>query len=271
MSLEPNFPFTSVILTGGSSGIGKSFIEHIGKLAPEVLICNLSRRSPDHNLAQLKLRHHSVDLGNIEARRSVLAEVLRTIEETVPTGRVLLINNAGFGHYGVFPAGGIDKQLEILEVNLAAVLDVTAACLPLIEARGGTILNVASVTAFQPTPFIATYGATKAFLLQWGYSLGEELRSRGVKVLTVCPGSTRTAFHRSAGMQLSGPASKFEQTSDEVVVEAMNALRHGKRHIVTGWSNRVITSIARHLPLGWAARLSGRVLAHLRRQETGSS
>ena len=188
-----------------------------------------------------------------------------------PGGPILLINNAGFGHYGEFPAGGIDQQLKILEVNLAAVLEVTAACLPLMTVRGGTVLNVASVTAFQPTPFIATYGATKAFLLQWGYSLGEELRPRGIKVLTVCPGSTRTAFHRTAGMQVSGPASKFEQTSDDVVAEALHALRRGKRHVVTGWSNRVMTSLSRHLPLGWAARLSGRVLAHLRRPETDLS
>jgi uncharacterized protein len=268
MSSHAKFPFTSVILTGGSSGIGKSFITHIGKLAPQVAVCNLSRRKPEVNVAQLKLRHLEVDLGDSEARRHAIGAAIAWVEKEAPTGRVLLVNNAGFGHYGEFPAGGIDKQLQILEVNLAAVLDLTAHCLPLLQARGGTLLNVASVTAFQPTPFIATYGATKAFLLHWGYALNQELQHSGVNVLTVCPGSTKTAFHQTAGMQVSGAASRFEQTSDEVVAAALTALRRGRPHVVTGWSNRLMTTFSRHLPLGLAARLSGRVLAHLRREKS---
>ena len=84
-------------------------------------------------------------------------------------------------------------------------------------------------------------------------------------MLTVCPGSTKTAFHERAGMQVSGAASRFEQTSGEVVNEAMRALEKKKGHVVTGWSNRIMTTFSKLLPLGLATRMSGRVLAHLKR------
>ena len=127
-------------------------------------------------------------------------------------------------------------------------------------------MNVASVTAFQPTPYIATYGATKAFLLQWGYALRHELRETSVRVMTVCPGSTVTPFHDRAGMQVSGPTSKLAQTPDQVAKEALVALARGKAHVVTGWSNKFMTKLATILPWGLVTRMSGQVLSHLRRQ-----
>ena len=227
------------------------------------MIYNLSRRTIEWPGAGDSLRNLQVDLTDRRRRRSSIQEVIETISCEVTEGRLLLINNAGFGCYGEFPGDGVDQQLEMLELNLAAVIDLSAHCLPFLKIRGGTILNVASVTAFQPTPFIATYGASKAFLLHWGYSLNEELKGSRVNVLTVCPGSTKTEFHARAGMKVSGTASRFEQSSDAVVDEAMVALSRGKRHTVTGWSNRMMVTLAKHLPLGWATYLSGRVLAHL--------
>jgi len=271
MSDQSILNYSSVILTGGSSGIGKSFISRINRDSPQTLICNLSRRKPEVIVSNNRLRHLAVDLSNKNERRKATTAALRVISEESPSGQVLVINNAGFGHYGEFPGEGIDKQLEILEVNVAAVLEISAQCLPLLRDRGGTLLNVASITAFQPTPFIATYGATKAFLLQWGYSLNEELKDTGVNVLTVCPGSTRTAFHSTAGMKMGGAASRFDQTSDQVVDEALIALFKRRKHIVTGWSNRIMTTVSRHIPLGLATRMSGRVLAHLSKTKRGDA
>lgn len=271
MPSEIDFPYTSVLITGGSSGIGKSFISHIQSWAPETLICNLSRREPTQELGKLKLRHYKVDLSSQADRRRAVSEALWDIDKQAASGSLLVINNAGFGCYGEFPTGGADAQLAILEVNLNAVLDITAQCLPVLKARGGTILNVASVTAFQPTPFIATYGASKAFLLHWGYSLGEELKNTGVNVLTVCPGSTRTNFHATAGMKSGGAASRLEQTSEQVVTEAMSALARKRRHVVTGWGNWLMTSFASLLPLSWGAGISGRVLRHLSASERSES
>ena len=260
------FPFTSVILTGGSSGIGKSFIEHIGRLSPGVPICNLSRRSAEGFSAELKRRQVTVDLSDSASRAKAIDEVLAFLEEAPAEGPILLINNAGFGSYGEFHESTASAQREIIEVNLNAIIDLTSGLMPILLQRGGTVMNVASITAFQPTPYIATYGATKAFLLHWGYALRYELRETSVRVMTVCPGSTETPFHDRAGMQVSGPTSKLAQTPDQVAKEALVALARGKAHVVTGWSNKLMTKLATLLPWGLVTRMSGQVLSHLRRQ-----
>ncbi|MBT5901080.1 MAG: SDR family NAD(P)-dependent oxidoreductase [Opitutaceae bacterium] len=259
-----SFPFTSIVLTGGSSGIGNSFLKHMEKVYRSVRICNLSRRSATEFSAQLKLRHIPVDLSDTNARTAAIQEVLAFLREDESAGQVLLINNAGFGNYGEFHLSNSGAQREIVEVNINAVIDLTAQLLPVMRERGGTVLNVASVTAFQPTPYIATYGATKAFLLHWGYALDYELRDSSVRVMTVCPGSTDTAFHARAGMGIQGPSAKFAQTPDDVVNEAMQALRRGSPHVVTGWANKIMTTFASWLPWRWATPLTGRVLSHLK-------
>lgn len=263
---SPLFPFTSVVLTGGSSGIGKSIIEHIAKLNPDVAICNLSRRPAEGFSAELKRRQVTVDLSDSASRAAAVAEVLGFLDEVGQGGPVLLVNNAGFGSYGEFHHAEPVAQREIIEVNLNAIIDLTAGLMPRLLERGGVVMNVASVTAFQPTPYIATYGATKAFLLHWGYALRHELRDTKVKVMTVCPGSTETPFHDRAGMQVSGPTSKLAQTPDQVAREALDALMRGKAHVVTGWSNKLMSKLATILPWGLVTRLSGKVLSHLRRR-----
>ncbi|GAB5560847.1 MAG: SDR family oxidoreductase [Synoicihabitans sp.] len=258
------FPYSAIVLTGGSSGIGKSFLKHIETLNNRVPVCNLSRRIPDGFSAQLNLTHIEADFSDATARGRAFDEVLAFLESKGGDGPILLINNAGFGNYGQFHLSESSAQREIIEVNINALIDLTSKLLPLMRQRGGTVMNVASVTAFQPTPYIATYGATKAFLLHWGYSLDYELRDTPVRVMTVCPGSTDTAFHARAGMGIQGPSAKFAQTPDEVVVEAMRALERGRPHVVTGWSNKIMTTFGSWLPWRWATPLSGRVLAHLK-------
>lgn len=267
MCAAPNhpFPYTAVVLTGGSSGIGKSFLKHVGRVAPNLPICNLSRRFPEGFSALLKLHHIPTDLSDAASRSAALVEVLAFLEGIEEKGEILLINNAGFGSYGEFHKSTSALQREIIEVNINAVIDLTSGLLPFLMQRGGVIMNIASVTAFQPTPFIATYGASKAFLLHWGYALRHELRDSPVRVMSVCPGSTDTAFHDRAGFTIRGPSARFAQTPDEVVAEAFDALSKEKAHVVTGWTNKTMAKIAALLPWGMVTRLSGRVLSHLRR------
>ncbi len=260
-----HFPYAAVVVTGGSSGIGKSFIKHIKNVNSDVPLCNLSRRVPEGFSDELKRRGVTVDLSDVASRAKAIEAVLAFLDEVDCNGPILLINNAGFGSYGEFHRGEAALQREIIEVNLNAIIDLTAGLMPILLKRGGMVMNVASITAFQPTPYIATYGATKAFLLHWGYSLRHELRDTSVSVMTVCPGSTETPFHDRAGMNVKGPTSKFAQTPDQVAHEALIALAKGKAHVVTGWSNKVMTKLATILPWGLVTRMSGAVLAHLRR------
>jgi short-subunit dehydrogenase len=253
--------FSALIVTGGSSGIGKSFIELCSIENLDVLICNLSRRKPALDSGKLKLRHFACDLsapGDIE--RAALG-IEAALAAEAPAGRVLLINNSGFGSYGPFPAPGLERQLGMIDVNVRAVVHLTARLLPLLKARGGAILTVASTAAFQPIPGMAVYAATKAFVMSWSLALGEELRGAGVRVIAVCPGPTETDFSRRAGLPVPGTPDWLAQTSEDVVRESLRALAAGRSRVVTGRMNRLAALASGLFPGPLVARLAGRVVA----------
>ena len=256
--------YSAVIVTGGSSGIGKSFIERVVKLHSGVPICNLSRRVPDINLSQLNLRQVPCDLSQSSALAAAAAEVLIFLKEVAPSGPVLLINNSGFGAYGHFPEPNLAHQLEMMDVNMRAVVDLTGQLLPVLKQRGGAIITVASTAAFQPTPYLATYGATKAFVLHWSLALNQELRGTGLRTLAVCPGPTSTEFFRRAGLTKGSVTESLGQTTEQVVNESLRALAAGKALVVTGWKNKLLTSFSCLLPKTWVTRISAVVLARWR-------
>jgi len=257
-------PFSAVIVTGGSSGIGKSFIELGAKLNPGLQFCNLSRRAPVIKIAGLKLNHFACDLSRPADIERVVPELTAFLAQAMPAGRVLLINNSGFGSYGHFPAPGLDHQLEMLDVNVRGLVELTGRLLPLLQARGGAIINVASTAAFQPTAYMAAYGASKAFVLHWSLALNEELRGSGVRTLAVCPGPTATEFFRRAGLQPGSVADSLSVTSEGVVLAALRALAAGRSQVVPGWKNKVSVFFASKLPKPLVARIAALVLARFR-------
>lgn len=252
--------FSAVVITGGSSGIGKSFIELMGNVEPKLLFCNLSRRSPDILGGELKLRHIECDLSDA-AQLSVAVESLVTLlNREAPEGRVLLINNSGFGTYGRFLESKIDQQVEIIDVNIRALVELTGRLLPLLVKRGGGVINIASTAAFQPTPLLATYGATKAFVLHWTLALAEELRGQNVRVLAVCPGPTETGFAARAGLGDRPISARLGQTPQAVVKEALSAWAAGHVLVVTGWGNRLLCRLSRWVSKPLAARIASSVI-----------
>jgi short-subunit dehydrogenase len=248
--------FAAVVVTGGSSGIGKSFIELCGTLGPELWFCNLSRREPDIKVGGLKLRHVPCDLSNPEAVERAAGEVREHLGRERPEGGVLLINNSGFGSYGYFPEPNLAHQLEMLDVNVRGLVQLTGLLLPVLRARGGAVMNIASTAAFQPTPYMATYGATKAFVLNWSVALNEELRGTGVRTLAVCPGPTATQFFRRAGLKQGSVADALSMTCEEVVMQSLAALGAGKAVVVTGWKNKLGAMAGALAPKAWAARVA---------------
>ena len=256
--------FSAVVVTGGSSGIGKSFIEHIGTMHPGVRICNLSRRTPERSLSQLNLRHIACDLADRAAVEAGIAEVLAFLNDECPAGRILLVNNSGFGAYGRFPEAPRENLEAMVAVNITAVVALTAGLLPLLKVRGGAIVTIASTAAFQPTAYLATYGATKAFVLHWSLALNEELRGTGIRALAVCPGPTATSFFERAGLGAGPPPGGTAQSSDQVVRQSLAALAAGRALVVTGWRNRVISAVSSSLPKPLAAWIAARVLARFR-------
>ncbi|HEY1848285.1 MAG TPA: SDR family NAD(P)-dependent oxidoreductase [Opitutaceae bacterium] len=260
---------TAVVLTGGSSGIGKSFIETVAKLRPEIRFCNLSRREPDMGRLELKLRHVPCDLSDFAQVVRGVEAVERFLSTEAPEGGVLLVNNSGFGIYGRFPEPGPAQQLEMIDVNVRAVVHMTAALLPTLRRRGGSIITVASTAAFQPTPYLGTYGATKAFVLHWSLALNEELRGSGVRALALCPGPTSTDFFRRAGLKEGSVPNMFGETSEKVVLAGLCALASGKALVVSGWKNKIMTAVVSKLPKPFIARLARLALGHFRMKQSG--
>jgi short-subunit dehydrogenase len=256
--------FGVVIVTGGSSGIGKSFIELMGSIRPDLTFINLSRRAPDIKGSQLNLRHIACDLSQavqIEAAGMGLEEILNRRE---PAGKILLINNSGFGSYGPFPGPDLAHELGMIDVNVRGLVQLTARLLPVLRVRGGAIMNIASAAAFQPTAWMATYGATKAFVLHWSLALNEELRGSGVRALAVCPGPTATNFFKAAGLAARPLPDDTGETPEQVVMASLRALAAGRSLVVSGWRNKVLTALASKLPKPLAARIAAKVIARYR-------
>lgn len=210
-------------------------------------------------LSKLKLRHIPCDLSDSAQVERGIAGIVDFLTVDAPTGRILLINNSGFGIYGRFPEPGTAQQLEMIDVNVRAVVQMTAALMPVLRARGGKVVTVSSLAGFQPTPFCSTYGATKAFVLSWSTALNEELRGTGVSTLALCPGPTSTDFFMRAGLKKGSVPGSLGETSEEVVMVTLRAIASGKAFVVSGWKNKVIAVLSPRMPralVAWGAGLA---------------
>lgn len=256
-------PFRAAVVSGGSSGIGRRFISDIGQAKPSLVVCNLSRNLPAEFAQPFTFQHVSCDLASASQRAAAVESVLRVIGDA-QAGPILLVNNAGIGAYGPFPSDPSGRDVAVVELNVAAVVDLTARLLPLLRSRGGAIINVASTAAFQATPYAATYGASKAFLLNWSLALREELRPSGIPVVAVCPGPVRTPFFRNAGLDGTQADGAMGIDDTLVVHAAFKGLERNRGVVVPGFRNKLIAFASGIAPRTWAARVSGKVLRRVR-------
>lgn len=224
-------------------------------LHPKLRFCNLSRSAPAKFSEEKSLHHIPCDLGRAAEVEHAARQVETWLDGT-PAGRVLLINNSGFGTYGPFPEPNLATTLEMIDVNVRGTVHLTGLLLPKLRQRGGTIVNVASGAAFVPMVYTAVYAATKAFVLHWSLGLGEELRGSGVDVLAVCPGTTATRFFARAQVKPAALANRFVQSADDVVVEAMQAVGRNRNQVITGWRNRVMIGVLTKLSRPLATRIT---------------
>jgi short-subunit dehydrogenase len=171
----------------------------------------------------------------------------------------LLINNAGFGSMSEFSKLDLARELNMIDLNVKAVVELTHRFLqPMLERKQGAIINVASTAAFQPVPFMATYAATKAFVLSFSEALWDENRPNGIKVMALCPGVTETNFFEAA--RGHKPPARVSQTPEEVVDIALRGLVHGRSHIISGWTNFLMTQSERLAPRSLITRVAGRMM-----------
>lgn len=178
----------------------------------------------------------------------------------------MLVNNSGFGAYGRFPEPVLERHLDMLDVNISAPVHLTGLFLPLLYKRGGAIVNVASTASFQPCPYLATYASSKAFLMNWSLALSYDLAPRGIQVLCVCPGPTKTNFFRAAGFETPPPQGGSGMTSEKVAQQSLDALARGRKLVVNGWSNRLLAFGSTKLPRVWAAAAAKAAIGKWRAQ-----
>ena len=233
-------------------------------MRPDLEFFNLSRHAPDIKDSKLNLRHFPCDLAQPSQVEAVVAELEEILNRDRSAGRILLINNSGFGSYGPFPEPNLAHQLGMIDVNVRALVQLTARLLPALRARGGVVMNIASTAAFQPTPWMATYGATKAFVLHWSLALNEELRGSGVRALAVCPGPTATNFFKAAGLSEAPLPDGMGETCEQVVMASLRALAAGKSQVVSGWRNKILAALGSRVPKPLAARVAAKVIARYR-------
>ncbi len=215
------------ILTGATGGVGGEYLELLKKeMLDEIWI--IARR--EERLSALaegdgRIRPFALDLTNTES--------LKTLNKALEEKDVCvkyLINNAGFGALGYFDSVDAVKHVGCVELNVTALTHMCAVCLPYMR-EGSGIINVASISSFAPNPRLAVYSATKAFVKSLSHSLREELKSRKINVLALCPGPMKTEFLPVAGI-VDGASKTFDtlpSTSPKKAAEgSMRALKKGR-------------------------------------------
>ena len=243
------------LITGASSGIGKALAFEFAARGYNLFLTGRNEQSLRQVAVDcgqkfnVQTKIHSADLSRLEAVDSLIRAL-----SAKPLEFELLVNNAGFGVHGQFVETAIGQELDMLQVQLAAMLELTKALLPNMLARkNGRILNVASVYSFAPVTFQAVYSACKAFMLSFSTSLAEELRGTGVTVTALCPGITQTEFRARAGIVEKNTSSGA--TAQAVAQIAARQTLRGKRLVVPGFPNRVFVFFARRVPFAILPRL----------------
>lgn len=191
----------TTLITGASSGIGEAFARRLAARGRNVL---LVARSEDKlitlcnelgRINSIRAQYLALDLAKPESPAHLFAE---TEKRALVVD--MLINNAGFGSMGEFTKLDLARELNMIDLNVKSLTELTRRFLiPMHARKQGTIINVASTAGFQPVPFMATYAATKAFVLSFSEALWEENRPYGIQVMALCPGVTDTNFFDAAG------------------------------------------------------------------------
>ena len=250
----------TVLITGASYGIGEAFAKRLAATGAHLILTARSQDRLATLAAQLRAQHGvqvnviCADLAATTGARDIFEATERP---NLPVD--LLINNAGFGALGEFASLSLPRQLEMIQVNVSALVELTHLYLQPMKARhAGAILNVASTASFQAIPYFAVYAASKAFVLSFSEALAEECQPFGIRVMALCPGSTVSNFQEVAGSQHIN-APRFRQTAEQVVDVALAALSQGRSHVISGVTNKVQTQLERALPRKLITKMAGKM------------
>ncbi|HLL74096.1 MAG TPA: SDR family oxidoreductase [Pyrinomonadaceae bacterium] len=245
-------PKMTALVTGASGGIGEDLARLFAADGHDLV---LTARSGD-KLArigeELSGKHGVVarvitsDLTRAEAPREIYDEL-----EAAGVAVDALVNNAGFGSYGLFAETDLQREMELLQVNVVALTHLTKLFLPaMLGRRRGYVMNVASTAAFQPGPLMAVYYASKAYVLNFSEALSNETAGTNVFVSALCPGPTETGFVAAAGMERSKLFDRAVMDSRTVAEAGYRGLLAGKRVVIPGFKNALVARTVGLFPRG---------------------
>ncbi|MGG0238137.1 SDR family NAD(P)-dependent oxidoreductase [Bacillus rhizoplanae] len=244
----------TALITGATSGLGYEFVKLFANDGYNLIL--VARNS--EKLEEIKKSIRNVEVTVISQDLSLPGAAKEIYEEVEKRGMEVdvLVNNAGIGLFGKFDEIDIQKQLNMIHLNVNALTELTYYFLPKMKQRNsGKVLNIASTAAFQPGPLMAVYYATKAYVLSLSEALIEELSNTKITITSLCPGPTKTNFFSNANAEKS-LLSSVAMPSDIVARKGYNALMKGKRTIVTGVLNKIGAFSVRFVPRSVAAKLA---------------
>lgn len=251
----------TALITGGSSGIGLEFARIFARRGASLV---LVARSEDRLRAAASAleEEYGVSVRTIPANLSEKGSISRVVSGVEELGLEvsLLVNNAGSGYYGRFTEGPEPEEVwDGLSLNVTVSAALTRAFLPgMIRRREGAVVNLSSTAAFQPVPYMATYGASKAFMLSFSEALWAECRGTGVKVLAVCPGAVETEFWADWGGRDPRRYNLLTGISNpgQVAEAGVHALDSGKGTVIPGLRDRLVARSIPLAPRSFVARAS---------------
>ncbi|MDR3693534.1 SDR family oxidoreductase [Mucilaginibacter sp.] len=247
------------LITGASRGIGKSIAMLLAQKGYHLLLVARSETELQQLAAsvqqeyKVKAQYLAIDLSIPGAAKQVADWCTG-----LPVPLSILINNAGYGLWGHFSQTGLSGQMNMLNLNINAVVELTHYLLPALKAQQQSyILNVASTAAYQAVPTLALYSASKAFILSYSRAIRVELKDTPVSVSCLCPGPTDTGFVQRAGMDaIAHIAEKFNMPPQKVAEMGIKGMFNKKAEIITGFLNRVMAFGSRHLSKALVEKVS---------------
>ncbi|HEU4415509.1 MAG TPA: SDR family oxidoreductase [Candidatus Angelobacter sp.] len=239
----------TALITGASSGIGLD-LAHLMAPAFDLIITARKQVELEKIGNDLEANHGNrvhviaADLARSTAPAELFAEIDR---RGLRVG--VLVNNAGFGSYGLFSENDSQSALEMVQVNIAALTALSRLALPgMLQRKQGRIMNVASTAGFQPGPLMAVYYATKAYVISFSEAIANELKGSGVTVTCLCPGATETEFARRANMEDSRLFKMGAMRSMDVAKAGYQGMMKGKTMVIPGVMNKILAQSVRVSP-----------------------
>jgi short-subunit dehydrogenase len=245
----------TALITGASAGIGLELARVFAREKYRVVLVARNQKRLEEIAQELRPADSQVLAIDLS-----LPGAPEEIHGKAPKVDVL-VNNAGFGLFGKFVEKGLAEELNMMQLNMTALVALTRLYLPgMIAAGGGKVMNVASTAAFQPGPLMAIYYATKAFVLSFSEAIGNELEGTGVIVSTLCPGPTTSDFQERAQMQKSGLVKGRKMMDARTVAEAgYRGLMAGKTVVIPGLANKLMAQSIRFSPRSMVTKVVRRI------------